>query len=101
TALDDAATKLDPDRVLLGPGHYAPAHYIANLSSGPVEIAGAGSDQTVFDVNTVYALIASGPGVSIHDIGVVLAATPSAGIITNGLVSNVSVKGAAGATGAS
>src|SRR5258705_2862983 len=73
-ALDGAAANLDPDRVLLGPGHYPPAHYIAGFSSGAVEIAGAGSDQTVFDASTVYALIANGPSVSIPDLGVLLTA---------------------------
>jgi hypothetical protein len=101
TALDDAAAASDSDRIFLGSAIYKPPvstgfHY--DKTDSPVEIIGAGETYSYIrgqDGGSYASLrLFGGPGTSIHDLDVDLAANVAPGttaLMTNGLARHILV----------
>src|SRR4051812_17484954 len=98
-ALNAAAVDTAPDRIFLGAKTYlAPAQGFVYdpLPAGPVEIAGAGRDQTKLTgtAGAYRTAVFGGQATSVHDLSIVMPPNAPAGaqaLRTNGVVKNVSV----------
>src|SRR5215213_7362067 len=100
TALDAAAVDTLPDRIVLVAGtYYAPGQGFLYdpAAGGPVEIAGAGNDQTILaGASGAYRTLAvfGGSATSLHDLRVKMPPNAPQGALalrTNGVVKNVAV----------